>query len=195
MPCETKQWIKNRARLAVAGLLAAGFVACAGGETEPAEVPAERIESAGLGLAIEALPANFQLADQSDQALVLEPVGVPGRVELTVGPTATSVNLVDELNAHAEAIRARAEGEYRGQNELMGPLGSMYLSRGRFRDDAGAMVEEYKIIALHPAGDRPIFITYRYPVGDDSKARGEALIELSGEIAPFSAASAGDSAG
>ncbi len=158
--------------------------ACAGTAPEAVDASAERVESAALGLAIEALPANFDLAEQTDEAIVLQPVGVPGLLEVTVGPVVGSVDLIDELNAHSESIRARDEGDYQGQNELVGPLGSMYLSRGRYTDDAGAKVEEYKVIALHPAGDRPFFLTYRYPVGEDTKARGEALIELAGEIAP-----------
>lgn len=167
-------------------ILLATFVALGCGEGAPeVDAPETRVESAALGLAIESLPANFELVEQSDRDIVLEPVGVPGRVEVTVGPVVGAVNLHDELNAHAESVRARSEGEYQGQSELMGPLGSMYLSRGRYRDDAGASIEEYKVIALHPAGDRPFFLTYRYPVGEDTAARGQALIELAGEIAPF----------
>lgn len=155
---------------------------CGEGAAEPV-AEATRVDSAALGLAIESLPANFEMVEQTDHAIILEPIGVPGQLEVTVGPAVGSVNLHDELNAHAEAVRARG-GEYQGQSELMGPLGSMYLSRGRYVDEAGASVEEYKVIALHPVGDRSFFITYRYPMGEDTKARGEALIELAGEIVP-----------
>ena len=44
--------------------------------------------------------------------------------------------------------------------ELLGPA---FSTRGRYLDEDGEAVEEVRIFAVHPAGDRLLHMTYRYP--------------------------------
>lgn len=167
--------------LALALLL---VIACGGGGEQAAAV-AERVENVALEVAIDALPSGFTVARNEGSALVLDTVGAEGQVVVQVGAEVGGVNLIDELNQHVAEIEARPDGVYQGQVEFVGPLGPLYLSRGRFTDDAGAATEEYRAITLHPRGDRALHLIYIYPAGDDKAERGNALAELAGEFGPL----------
>ncbi len=168
--------------LALASLLGL-TLACGGGE-EPAAT-AERVENAALEVAIDALPSGFVVARNEGPALVLDAADADGQIVVEVGAQVGGVNLIDELNQHVADIEARPGGTYQGQVEFVGPLGPLYLSRGRFTDDAGAAMEEYRAMTLHPRGDRALHLIYTYPAGDDTAERGNALAELAGELGPL----------
>jgi len=161
-----------------------------GGKGRLPDAPPERIENPGLGIAFESLPPDFTLGHNEGESLMLLPVGLKGRVEVRVGPRVGAVNLIAEIKDQQETIEARDAGSFLGQTELVGPLGTVYFTRGRYRDDGGTEVEEYTAIGLHPAGDRALYLSYRYPAGDDTKARGEALLELIGELGPLESSAA-----
>lgn len=173
----------KRRSLAVA--VALGLVIACGPEPEPPAPPAERVENAGLGIAIANLAPTFRVASNDDSGLVLEPLieGAPttGTLELLAGEPGSSTNLVAAVNQHAEDIAALAGGAYQGQRELGSPLGTAFYSRGRF-DDGGAPTEETVIFAVHPDGDRILRLRYRYPAGEDSTERLRSLFDILGEL-------------
>ncbi len=156
-----------------------GFIGCQ--KEAPPEPPpvAPRVEGTTLGVAIAGL-AGFEVVENGE-ALVLAPTdGTDGRVTIAAGVEG-KVNLVQAVHDHQAEILARPDGVYRGQREMVGPLGTAYYSRGTFTGDSGAAagvaMEETSILTLHPEGDRILRLEYRYPVGDDSTARLEALMQ------------------
>jgi hypothetical protein len=162
------------------------LAACGGSEPEagaPAEAP-QRVESPALGLAVAALPGSLAVAVNQGQELLLEPADErPGalRFELAAPPRG-GVNLVQAVNDHKAAVEARREGDYRGQVELMSPLGTAYASRGRYTGEDGETVEELAIFTLHPTGDRLLSLIYTYPAVGDTEERRDELIGVLAEI-------------
>ncbi|MFQ5349307.1 MAG: hypothetical protein ACE5EG_02560 [Thermoanaerobaculia bacterium] len=162
-------------------LLALALTGCGAGTNVPAA--AERVESPDLGLAIAALPAAFEVAENMGETLRLTAAEVDGAsVEITVGPLQLSgINLVEV----AKARRSEFEGEgklYFGNRELMTPNGPAYTTRGQLTSPDGP-VEVTSVYSLHADGsDRLMTVTYRYPGGGDSQARVAELLELLGEI-------------
>lgn len=161
--------------------------ACGGFEPEAppaADAPAgERVESPALGIAVAHLPEGLAVAANQGTELVLKPAGErPGTLRVEVAPPSRAgVNLVQAINDHKAAVEAQPEGEYRGQVELMGPLGTAYASRGRYTAEGGP-IEELIVFTIHPAGDRLLSLIYSYPVPDDTEARRDELMTLLGEI-------------
>ncbi|MEM6456563.1 MAG: hypothetical protein AAF772_15835, partial [Acidobacteriota bacterium] len=144
-----------------------------------------------LGIAIAALPSAFSLVDAGDARIVLTPastdgeMAVAGTVTIEADPPAEGgVNLVTALEAHKADVEARTDGVYKGQRELIAPLGSAFYSRGQWTgaDADAATQEETIVLMLHPNGDRILRATYVYPAGEDAGARVESLLELVGEI-------------
>ncbi len=166
--------------------LALGAVVLAVGcSTEPVPEPpppvAKRVEATAVGIAIANL-AGFDVAENGEVMILTPTDGAAGRVTIVAGDEG-QVNLVQAVNDHQAEIQGRADGAYRGQREMVGPLGTAYYSRGTYTgagedgETAGAAMEETTILTLHPNGDRILRLEYRYPVGDDSTARLEALMQ------------------
>lgn len=153
--------------------------ACGPGKEGPAasgEASAgPRVENAELGIALARLPAGFAVETNEGDTLVLVRTDEndPGRLSFELGPLQSSgVNLVDRVWEEKARIESLPDGQYRGQNELGGvPLGTTYTSRGRFRNQDGAMVEEYRALALHPTQNRVLVLDYEYPVPPPEKAQ------------------------
>lgn len=172
-------------------------------ESEQAETPPEavprRVESQPLGLAIAAVPRGFELEVNEGETLRLEGRNAEGRwgtitVEVEP-PQAAGVNLVKAVNEQKQALEARPEGKFMGQVELGSPLGTAFSTRGRYRDGEGATMEESRVFAVHPMGDRLLSVRYVYPAGGDSEERLQQLFALLGEIeilAPAAVGEAGD---
>jgi hypothetical protein len=72
-------------------------------------------------------------------------------------------------------------GSYLGNRELVTPIGAAFTARARYQAD-GREVEETKVFAVHPAGDRLLIVSYVYPAGGDSQERVQQLLLLLGEI-------------
>ena len=166
--------------LALLALLVMAVAGCGSKATAPAA--AERVENTELGLAIAALPAAFEVAENLGESLGLAAPDVAGgSVEITVGPLQLGgINLVEVVKERRAAIEA--EGLYYGNRELMTPNGPAYTTRGQLTGPDGP-VEVTAVYSLHPDGsDRLLTVTYRYPGGGDSQARVGELLELLGEI-------------
>ena len=167
--------------LAALALLALILAGCASEPPPPAA--AERLENAELGLAIAALPAAFEVAENTGETLTLTaPEVAGGSVEITIGPLELGgINLVEVVKDRKAEIEA--EGLYFGNRELMTPFGPAYTTRGQVTGPDGGPVEVTSAYSLHPDGsDRLMTVTYRYPGGGDSQARVGELLELLGEI-------------
>lgn len=165
--------------------------ACSRHETGSAAAD-RSVVSTSLGLRLAAVPDGLRLASNSEGALVLLPdqPGKVGRIEITVEPIEAGVNLVEAIHHHQAAITARKGASYLGAQELTGPLGSAYWSRGRY-PEGGKMLEETRVFTLTPDHSRIVDLTYRYPAAEDSSQRVQKLLDVLGEIeAPPSGAPA-----
>ncbi len=153
-------------------------------EPPPQPPPPQRVENPTLGVAIATLPAFFKVANNQGEVLELvpaDPAGT-GKLSITVGPREQNINLVAAWQRHQTEIQGRPGGEYKGQRELVTPLGTTFYSRGRFQEGS-TLMEETVIFAIHPGKDRPLQLTYRYPAGDDTQQRIEGqLFAVLGEL-------------
>ncbi len=189
--------MRNRAFPAVLIVLtAAGLAACKQQEPPP-PAPAVRVENPLLGVAIAALSPDFVVAAGEAAAIELVPAGegVAGKVSIVAGEAEVGgINLVAAVKAHKAEIVARSDGDYKGQAEYVTPLGTTFASRGRF-SEAGGTVEERVVFMVHPWGDRTLEVIYRYPAGDDTQARLDALMNgIVGELEGLPAPGSGDAA-
>jgi len=125
------------------------------------------------------MPDGLVVTDNQGTSLELRPADeyVGGILWFAVGPEQQGVNLVAAVKEHQERIEGLPEGEYKGAQELQGPLGTAFYSRGRYVED-GAVVEETVILTIHPSNNRLLTISYRYPAGEDSARRVEQLIDV-----------------
>lgn len=178
----------------LACLLALALTACAGpGEEAPQpaaqEEPPQRVDNPDLGIALADVPDDFQLVANDAEGIRLEtkpdPELAPGTVEITVGEEQRAgVNLVRGVRDQQEYLESQPEGKFLGQVELMGPTGTAYSTRGRYQQD-GQMVEEIRLLALHPQHpdvDRMLSVRYVYEVSGDTKERLSQAMEVLGEV-------------
>jgi len=168
--------VANLHRKCVPVLIALSVAACAGPQATP---PDPGVENLDLGIRMAAIPDGLVVTDNQGTSLQLRPAdeNVGGVLWFAVSPEQIGINLVEAVKAHQERIEGLPEGDYKGAQELQGPLGTAFYSRGRFVED-GAMVEETVIVTLHPSANRLLTISYRYPAGEDSPRRVEQLIEV-----------------
>jgi len=157
-------------------LIALSVVACAG---PPAPPPDPGVENLDLGIHLAAVPDGLLVTDNQGTSLQLEPAGenVGGILWFAVGPEEAGVNLVEAVKTHQERIEGLPEGDYKGAQELQGPLGTAFYSRGRFVETE-VTKEETVLLTIHPSGNRLLTISYRYPAGKDSARRVEQLIDV-----------------
>lgn len=163
-----------------------------------------RVENAELGVAIADLDSFFEVASNEGDTIVLTPADetVAGTLTLSMGEPvkAGGVNLVAAVEEHKASLEERG-GEFKGQRELGGMLGTAFYSRGHIPSADGSTTEEVVVHAMHPWGDRVLRLTYSYPAADDSAARiMEQQLVVFGEIealdgAQPDASSAQDDAG
>ncbi len=153
-----------------AGETAAGEEASAG----------ERVENGGVGIALTAVPAGFEVETNEGEELVLVRTGEEeGRLAFEMTPVqAAGVNLQRMVWAEKERIEGLPNGQYRGQNELGGvPLGTTYTSRGRFDTEDGESMEEYRALMVHPTQNRALILDYEYPVPEPGSEEGSSRLE------------------
>ena len=156
-----------------------------------------RLESREVDIAVEVPPgASFVAAGTEGGVLRLQSSGETGSGGVELGPATVvyaaeppqeaGVNLVEAVNGRAEEIRSRPEGQFFGQGELGGPLGVAYSTRGRYRGDDGAEVEEIRIFAVHPQQDRLLHMTLAYPPATgQTAARLDQALSAFGWIEPL----------
>ena len=160
--------------LRVVVVLAACCAACS-----PQQAPPEGgYSNLDLGIRLAAVPDGFAVAVNQGSSFELRPTDetVGGLLWFGVGPEVEGVNLVAAVNKHQARIEGLPGGDYKGAQELQGPLGTAFYSRGRYLDGE-TETEETILVTIHPKGNRMLTITYRYPAGNDSAARVEQLIE------------------
>lgn len=184
------------AALSVA-LLAAGCGGAGGpepGAEDGAAAPVETIENPALGIGLEGVAAyGFELvANDGDTLRLRRPADgeLPAAtVEYGAGePQVAGVNLVQAVNGQKVEIEARPDGKFFGQVQLMTQLGNAYSTRGRYTSEDGQEIEETRIFAVHPAGDRLLWATYRYPpTPGGAKTRSEEAMTAFGLITPLAA--------
>ncbi len=160
--------------------LVAMVTGCGAADQPEGPALANDVSSPSLGLTIVGLPPVWTVAVNEGERLELIPLdtGRSGLVRVSVGPEETGVNLVAAVDAHQMMIESSEGGVYSGAQELSGPLGVAFYSRGRYEDEHGSMVEETRIFALHPTASRLLVFDYTYPAADDSSTRVSELIEL-----------------
>lgn len=187
------------------------LAACSGGgDAAPAAAEPTRLESAELGIAV-VVPAGSSFAAAGSEGGVLR-LASPGETTddgLDLGPATlvyaaeppqrAGVNLPDAVNQREAELDARPGGDFFGQNELGSHLGTAYHTRGKLTGDDGQVVEEIRIFAVHPAGDRLFHMTLSYPPAPgQTEARRDQALAAFGWIEPLAtppAAEAGTAAG
>jgi hypothetical protein len=180
------------ATLVLAGLAPLALGSACGRGSEPtsgaagAAATAEPVVNETLGLTLDAPEtAGFRLAVNAGATLSLvRPASderEEARLTIEVGaPQRAGVNLIEAVNAQKAAIEGRPDGRFLGQVQLGSPIGTAFSTRGRYAGDDGREVEEVRLFAVHPAGDRLLSLVYRYhPAPGDTKERlAEAMAAL-----------------
>lgn len=187
------------AGLALAALaLTLGLAACEPAEEAPAAAPEPtRLESPEVGIAV-VVPASasFTAAGTEGGVLRLASSGETTGDEVSLGPATVvyaaeppqeaGVNLVAAVNDRKAELEGRPEGRFFGQVELGGPLGTAYSTRGSYVGDDGEPVEEVRIFAVHPQGDRLLHVTLSYPpVQGQGPARVDQALRAFGWVEPL----------
>jgi hypothetical protein len=179
--------------LAPAAALAIVFVlgACS---SEPAAPPAPAdtsLEAPAVMLRLGATPEVFELDtnDAAGLAFTAPSLAGPSMVTVTLGDVVDGgINIFEQVEEQLASFTELPEGASYGQTQLVAPIGLTFMLRGRYQDE-GRAVEELRAILVHPAGNRLLTASYRYPVGDDTSERGQQLMELLGEMEPLETAS------
>lgn len=155
-------------------------------EEEEVEVPATmRLENHELGIAIAALTPAFRLVSNEGAVIELAPAAADKEGTLTISagePESGGINLVAAVEEHKSEILERPGGDYKGQREMVTPLGTTFYSRGRYQGERGE-VEEVAVYMIHPRQDRQLRLLYRYPAGEDTAERlQDEVFEVLGEL-------------
>ncbi|MCP4200354.1 MAG: hypothetical protein GY769_00275 [bacterium] len=162
--------------------LAAATLHCAKAP-EPELATLERVENAGLGVAIAELPEAFSVVNASGPTIELVAAGESGsgRAVVAAGSEETfGINLVEAVKERKAWFEEAPGGRYFGNRELGTPNGTAFTARGSYDGESGP-VEETWVYTIHPAANRLLTITYTYPTGE-SEERVNQLLLLLGEI-------------
>ncbi len=185
---------------ALPALTAASLVLAACGprqeDTTTAVLPTEpeRVENAVLGIVLAGpQEAGFDVVTNEGETLVLVRHAQGEQAEATLTyqaspPQTAGINLVEAVKQQQAEIESRPGGNFLGQVELMSQFGTAFSTRGRYAGEAGGEVEEIKIFTVHPAGDRLLSMTYRYPTDDGgTKERLDQAMAALGLVEPLAA--------
>lgn len=186
--------------LAAASLVLALAACGGGGEPSPAAAEPTRLESPEVGIAV-VVPAgsSFAAAGTEGGVLRLASEGETADDEVRLGPATlvyaaeppqqAGVNLVEAVNRREAELEARPDGRFFGQGELGSHLGTAFSTRGSYADEQGRPVEELRIFAVHPAGDRLLHVTLSYdPVQGQAAPRLKQAMAAFGWIEPLAVA-------
>ena len=152
--------------------------------------PPETVSNQELEVTLQKVPDGMVVEVNEGSNLILTPAdheyGVLLRVE--VGPQEIGVNLVAAVQEHQAKIEDLPGGSYIGQTELICQLGTAFFSRGQFDQPASedglieeTRIEEARILAIHPVGNRLLSLVYTYPAPPDqggSNSRGQTLLAV-----------------
>jgi hypothetical protein len=154
---------------------ALGLAACAPQEQQ---APGEVVNQA-LGIRLAPLPPGFVVSTNQGPVLELSLAGQDdgGVISFEVGPEDSSPNLIAAMSANQRRIQSLPKGDYKGGQELQGPLGTAFYSRGLY-DDGSGLVEETRIFTVHPNESKILTLVYRYPAAADSSVRVTQLLEI-----------------
>lgn len=189
--------------LAVASLLLAAACGPEQEDTTIAILPTEpeRVENAVLGIVLAGpQEAGFDVVTNQGESLVLVRHAQGEQAEATLTyqaspPQTAGINLIEAVKQQQAEIESRPGGNFLGQVELMSQFGTAYSTRGRYAGEAGGEVEEIKIFTVHPAGDRLLSMTYRYPTDDGgTKERLDQAMAALALVEPLAAPEAGEGA-
>ena len=149
----------------------------------PKVPPPTGVSNSALDLSIGYLGDEWTVQTNEGESLTLVPSNGErqGVVEFLVGPEQEGINLIEALDVHRSHVESLPDGVYSGGQELTGPMGTAFYSRGRYSKD-GTTTEEIRILGLHPRSPRLIEVIYRYPAGEDSATRVSELIELYAQV-------------
>jgi hypothetical protein len=146
--------------------------------------PLPRVANAALGIVVDELPSAFRVVSNEGERLVLAPKATddPARLTIAVGPLQPKgVNLVHWVETQPGEFTGKAEGVFLGAKKLITPIGTAYSARGRYRTEHG-LVEEMRILAVHPAAPRLLMASYVYPAGADVTVRAQQLLDIFAQI-------------
>lgn len=142
-----------------------------------------RPENPALGVAIGAVPPEFEVAVNEGDQLRLRRQEIGGELYLEVeSPEAGGVNLVELVRRWEETYNERPQGKFHGQIELGTQFGSAYTVRGTYETEGGELVEERRIFAVHPTGDKALIMVYTYPSPANSRERTDEMLDLFSEV-------------
>ena len=185
--------LATAAAAAVVLALVAGCGGAKGGGAGAAAAPATPVVNQDLRLALEP-PASVGFAvltNEGADLVLTHLVGESGQsatLAFETGEPEPNVNLVDAVNRQKAAIESRPDGHFLGQVQLMSQLGTAFSTRGRYPGDDGKEIEELRLFAIHPDGDRLLSVIYRYPTdsGPTKDRINEAMAAL-GLVGPLAA--------
>lgn len=148
------------------------------------EVPVQSLSNQSLDISISALPSDWKVLNNADTDLSFAPsdTATEGLALIEWADSSAGTNLIEAIHAHQAKLEARPGGVYLGARELSGPLGTAFYSRGRYKNDAGKLMEETVIFSLHPRKQQIMALRYDYPAAEDSSPRIQSLLGLFGEI-------------
>ena len=161
----------------------AAMLVLGGCAQKAAEPESTRVENPEIGIALASLPKPFEVAVNSGERLRLTASGAGGVgvLEIIALPTqAHGVNLHEAVNDQEEQIQRMADGKFFGFQELMGPLGTAFTSRGTFTGEGGP-VEVIRVFMVHPMGSRRLDLVYTYPPGE-GQVRAQQVLEVLAEV-------------
>ena len=159
-------------------------IACAGEPPPPPAPEPVTVANPELGIELQGIPEAFELETNQGPELVLSLTAVPDRrLGFSIEPSDAGVNLVAGIEKHQTDLEARTAGEYRGAQELATHLGTAFWSRGVFESN-GEMMEEARILAIHPSKNATLMLTYVFPAADNSATRMQQLLDVLAVVEP-----------
>lgn len=159
-------------------------------EAEPdatSEAALPRAENETLGIALGAVPAEWEVVDEAGEPMRLSRVDGDGELWIERrSPAVGGVNLINMIERAKTDYEAMEEGAFHGQVELGTQFGTAFSVRGRFLED-DVLMEERQIFSVHPSErDKALVMVYRYPAGEDSAERTQEMLGLFTELEDLS---------
>lgn len=161
-----------------------GVVALGLGCSGESRGPGQRfdLEIADAGVVLRRVPLGVQVERGADGRVTLVPQRGAGRIEFAMSdPVAGVVDPLGPARAVQDELARLPEGRFFGSQELRTPLGRAFTARGRFLVGAET-VEQVRVVAAHPWGDRFLTAVFTYPASDDTADRVQMLLAVFGEV-------------
>jgi len=179
--------LRTLTSLACSATFVLAFGACASEPAAPPTPADTSITAPSVLLRLAAIPEVFELAANDAEQLEFTAPSLPGPSTMTItlgDPEPGGLNILEHLEQQLDRFSELPEGVSFGWKQLSAPLGLTFLVRGRYQE-GGREIEEFRAILVHPAGNRLLTMSYRYPASEDTVERGLQLMELLGEMEPL----------